>query len=62
VSFQHPQGIDLNCNPLFAIPRMEMGRIVIVVKHRYDNTEESTNLWHVSNHSIAKAILHPTNN
>jgi len=41
---------------------MEMGRIVIVVKHRYDNTEESTNLWHVSNHSIAKAILHPTNN
>src|SRR4030042_141829 len=61
-SFQYLQGVYLDCNPVFTIPSMEMGRIVIVVKHRYDNTEESTYLWHVSIYSTPNEILfHPAN-
>jgi hypothetical protein len=37
--------------------------VVIIVKHRYDNTEESTYLWHVNTYSISNGILfHPANN
>ena len=47
ISLQYHERVDPDRYTVFAIPCMEMGRIMVIVKHRNYDTVESTNLWHL---------------
>src|SRR4030042_3476870 len=57
---KYPQGAYLNCHVILPIPCMEMGWIVIIEKHSYDDSIKPTNLWHIYTYFTLNAVrFHP---